>query len=67
MARLSSRNFLISVYLLSPIVKNYDLSSVQVLACGAAPVSAELTDQLTKVLPNALVGTGYGMSPLPRT
>ncbi|PIL29048.1 transporter [Ganoderma sinense ZZ0214-1] len=46
----------------SSIVKNYDLSSVQMVACGAAPVSAELTDQLTKVLPNALVGQGYGMT-----
>ena len=34
------------------------------LACGAAPVSAELTDQLTKVLPNALIGQGYGVSHL---
>ena len=45
-------------------MKNYDLSSVQMLACGAAPVSAELTDQLTKVLPNALIGQGYGVSHL---
>ncbi len=27
---------------------------------GAAPLSAELTMQLVKVLPNATIGQGYG-------
>nr|WHF58352.1 4-coumarate:CoA ligase [Ganoderma lucidum] len=53
---------LISLNTQSPAVQDYDLSSVQFVACGAAPVSGELTDQLTKVLPNALVGQGYGMT-----
>lgn len=29
---------------------------------GAAPLSAELTAQLLKVIPNASVGQGYGMT-----
>ncbi|KDQ63365.1 hypothetical protein JAAARDRAFT_147605 [Jaapia argillacea MUCL 33604] len=45
-----------------PSVKNYDLSSVRYLMAGAAPLSAELTTQLTKVLRNSDLGQGYGMT-----
>ena len=45
----------------SPIVKNYDLSSVEALTCGAAPVSAELTEGLMQVFPKSVIGQGYGM------
>lgn len=46
----------------SSIVKNYDLSSVYFLQSGAAPVSAELTEQIARVLPNSIIGQGYGQS-----
>ncbi|KAI8989129.1 hypothetical protein BD414DRAFT_326725 [Trametes punicea] len=36
----------------SPIVKNYDIRSVYFFIIGAAPVSAELTEQLVRVLPD---------------
>ncbi|KAH9927929.1 amp dependent CoA ligase [Epithele typhae] len=45
-----------------PAVKNYDLSSVMQLMCGAAPLSAELTAHLTQVLPHCWIGQGYGMT-----
>ncbi|KAH9834984.1 amp dependent CoA ligase [Rhodofomes roseus] len=45
-----------------PAVKNYDLSSVHAIMSGAAPLSPELTNQLAKVLPQACVGQGYGMT-----
>ena len=43
-------------------MKNYDLSSVYFLMSAAAPVSAELTAQLVRLLPNCIVGQGYGQS-----
>ncbi|RPD61667.1 acetyl-CoA synthetase-like protein [Lentinus tigrinus ALCF2SS1-7] len=46
----------------SPLVKNYDLSSVYFLMCGGAPLSAELQEQLVRTLPNCIIGQGYGMT-----
>ncbi|EIM92300.1 amp dependent CoA ligase [Stereum hirsutum FP-91666 SS1] len=45
-----------------PATKKYDLSHVRFLMSGAAPLSKELTQQLLKVLPNAEIGQGYGMT-----
>ncbi|KZT64337.1 acetyl-CoA synthetase-like protein [Daedalea quercina L-15889] len=45
-----------------PAVKDYDLSSVHSIMSGAAPLSSELTQQVAKVLPQACVGQGYGMT-----
>ncbi|EJD03679.1 acetyl-CoA synthetase-like protein [Fomitiporia mediterranea MF3/22] len=45
-----------------PAVKKYDLSHVRSCMSGAAPLSRELTEQLIKVLPNAQIGQGYGMT-----
>jgi len=45
-----------------PATKKYDLSHVRFCLSGAAPLSAELTEQLIKVLPNASIGQGYGMT-----
>ncbi|KAI0772849.1 acetyl-CoA synthetase-like protein [Trametes elegans] len=48
-----------------PITKKYDLSSVYFAMVGAAPVSAELTDQLIHLLPkDCFIGQGYGMTEL---
>jgi len=41
-------------------VKNYDLTRIRFLNSGAAPLSAELVDQLVKIVPNAQIGQGYG-------
>ncbi|KAJ6503285.1 amp dependent CoA ligase [Mycena vitilis] len=45
-----------------PAVKNYDLSHVKLCISGAAPMSGELMSSVRKVLPNAVVGQGYGMT-----
>ncbi|TFK56581.1 phenylacetyl-CoA ligase [Heliocybe sulcata] len=45
-----------------PVTKKYDLSHVKFCMAGAAPVSKELTEDLVKILPNADVGQGYGMT-----
>ncbi|KAF9502465.1 phenylacetyl-CoA ligase [Pleurotus eryngii] len=45
-----------------PAVKNYDLSHVKATWSGAAPLSIELTLQVSKVLTNAIVSQGYGMT-----
>ncbi|KAI0270030.1 acetyl-CoA synthetase-like protein [Gloeopeniophorella convolvens] len=45
-----------------PATKKYDLRGIRYLLCGAAPVSAELQEQVVKVLPNAAIGQGYGMT-----
>ncbi|KAI0752713.1 acetyl-CoA synthetase-like protein [Daedaleopsis nitida] len=46
----------------NPIVKKYDLSSVYFLKAGAAPVSAELTEQIVRIFPHCIFGQGYGMT-----
>ncbi|KAI0657466.1 acetyl-CoA synthetase-like protein [Cubamyces menziesii] len=45
-----------------PLTKNYDLSCVKMTTSGAAPLSAELTQQVARVLPNSGIGQGYGMT-----
>ncbi|KAH9854593.1 acetyl-CoA synthetase-like protein [Lenzites betulinus] len=45
-----------------PIVKKYDLGCVKLTTSGAAPLSAELTKQVARVLPNSGIGQGYGMT-----
>lgn len=45
-----------------PATKKYDISHVRFLACGAAPVSAELQEQVMKVIPKAEIGQAYGMT-----
>jgi acyl-CoA synthetase (AMP-forming)/AMP-acid ligase II len=45
-----------------PAVKNFDLSHVKLCICGAAPISAELTQQFIQTLPNCSIGQGYGLT-----
>ncbi|KLO20729.1 phenylacetyl-CoA ligase [Schizopora paradoxa] len=45
-----------------PATKKFNLKHVRFAMSGAAPLSAELTMQLVKVLPNATIGQGYGMT-----
>lgn len=44
----------------SPAVNNYDLTSLRLIMCGAAPLSAELINQLSARIPWASIGQGYG-------
>lgn len=46
----------------NPVVKQYDLSSVRFMMCSAAPLSAELTQQLIELLPQIEIHQGYGRS-----
>lgn len=43
----------------SPVVSKYDLSTLRILGCGAAPLSKEHVDALQSRIP-ALVRQGYG-------
>ncbi|EAU92729.2 AMP dependent CoA ligase [Coprinopsis cinerea okayama7 len=45
-----------------PEVRKYDLSRVKFCFSGAAPLGGELMQQLTKILPNAVIGQGYGLT-----
>ncbi|KAJ7812607.1 phenylacetyl-CoA ligase [Mycena leptocephala] len=44
-----------------PIVRNYDLSSVRVILCAAAPLSTDLNQQLISMFPEAHIGQAYGI------
>ncbi|CAB3245736.1 unnamed protein product [Arctia plantaginis] len=47
----------------APIVEKYDLSSIAVIWCGAAPLSAETINQAMKRLPNCIgIFQAYGMT-----
>lgn len=46
----------------SPVVKKYDISSLEGVICGAAPLSDELATQVETVLPNMYIGQGYGLT-----
>nr|WAU48308.1 4-coumarate: coenzyme A ligase [Gloriosa superba] len=46
----------------SPVVDEYDLSSIRVVMSGAAPMGKELEDKLRAKIPNAKLGQGYGMT-----
>ncbi|KAF9219269.1 acetyl-CoA synthetase-like protein [Gyrodon lividus] len=45
-----------------PATKEYDLTGIRYMTSGAAPLSAELMNQVVKVLPNAQIGQGYGLT-----
>ncbi|KAI7890282.1 uncharacterized protein EV154DRAFT_603277 [Mucor mucedo] len=44
------------------LVSNYDLSSLRLAICGAAPLSAELGRETMTRLPNLLIRQGYGLT-----
>ncbi|XP_052181098.1 4-coumarate--CoA ligase 2 [Diospyros lotus] len=46
----------------SPVVDNYDLSSIRTVMSGAAPLGKELEDTVRAKFPNAKLGQGYGMT-----
>ncbi|KAG2023019.1 phenylacetyl-CoA ligase [Coprinopsis cinerea AmutBmut pab1-1] len=45
-----------------PEAKKYDLSHVKFCMSGAAPLSGELMKQVIQVLPNSVIGQGYGLT-----
>jgi acyl-CoA synthetase (AMP-forming)/AMP-acid ligase II len=45
-----------------PNIKDYDLSSFRCFSTGGATVSVELQKKMKELMPNAIVGEGYGMS-----
>jgi acyl-CoA synthetase (AMP-forming)/AMP-acid ligase II len=45
-----------------PAVDDHDLSSLELVICGGAPLSAELQSAVAQRLPWAVVGQGYGMT-----
>lgn len=46
-----------------PLVSQYDLSSLKMILCGAAPLSKDIADQVLERLPHVQsVRTAYGMS-----
>ncbi|KAJ6520072.1 amp dependent CoA ligase [Mycena sanguinolenta] len=45
-----------------PAAKNYDLKHVKLCISGAAPLSGELMNNVREVIPNAIIGQGYGMT-----
>lgn len=46
----------------SPLVDKYDVSSLQMIACGAAPLSKEVGDAVRSRLNIIVLRQGYGMS-----
>ncbi|CAI9113799.1 OLC1v1014479C1 [Oldenlandia corymbosa var. corymbosa] len=46
----------------SPVVDNYDLTSMKTVMSGAAPLGKELEDAVRSKFPNAKLGQGYGMT-----
>ena len=53
---------LTSYALQHPAAKNFDFRRIRFAMAGAAPLSAELTMQMVKKMPNASIGQGYGMT-----
>ncbi|KAJ7264017.1 phenylacetyl-CoA ligase [Mycena haematopus] len=49
----------------SPVVEKYDLSKIKFIACGAAPMTSELQDQLGQLCPQATLGQVYGTTETP--
>ncbi|KAL1747511.1 hypothetical protein HDZ31DRAFT_31646 [Schizophyllum fasciatum] len=47
---------------LHPAAQGRDYSHVRFIMSGAAPLSAELLNQTSKLMPNATVGQGYGLT-----
>ncbi|XP_040988845.1 4-coumarate--CoA ligase-like 9 [Juglans microcarpa x Juglans regia] len=46
----------------SDFVNEYDLSSLQALGCGGAPLGKEVTEQFAAKFPNVAITQGYGLT-----
>ena len=45
-----------------PLIDKYDLSSLYLVICGAAPLGADLAKQVKSRLPKLIVKQGYGLT-----
>lgn len=45
-----------------PIIDQYNLTSLKMVICGAAPLSGDLSQQVKKRLPTMIVKQGYGLT-----
>lgn len=45
-----------------PLIDQYDLSSLKLVICGAAPLSGDLSQQVKKRLTTMVVKQGYGLT-----
>ncbi len=45
-----------------PNIKEHDFSSFRCLVTGGAPISVELQERLKELMPDAVIGEGYGLS-----
>jgi hypothetical protein len=63
LAPLPNRRVIAQLTLQHPATKKYDLTHVRLLFCGAAPLSAALIEAITRILPRAVIGQGYGSFP----
>ncbi|KAJ7366644.1 amp dependent CoA ligase [Mycena albidolilacea] len=61
-ARHRMQHLVYVLLLTSPVVKKYDLSKLKYIACGAAPMTSELQDQLSQLCPQATIGQCYGQN-----
>ncbi|XP_048137265.1 4-coumarate--CoA ligase-like 9 [Rhodamnia argentea] len=53
---------LIVAFVKSEITGKYDLSSLQALACGGAPLGKEVADRFRHRFPHVQIGQGYGLT-----
>ncbi|KAI3993863.1 hypothetical protein MKX01_002876 [Papaver californicum] len=44
------------------VVKKFDLSSLQVVGCGGAPLGKDVSEKFTARFPNVLIVQGYGLT-----
>ncbi|KIY63031.1 phenylacetyl-CoA ligase [Cylindrobasidium torrendii FP15055 ss-10] len=42
--------------------KKYNLAHVKLVMCGAAPLSGDLVEAMSKLFPDAMIGQGYGLT-----
>ena len=52
--------------LLSQPLEDYDLSTLQYLSCGAAPLAHEVEEEFRRRVPSVSIRQGYGLTESPR-
>lgn len=45
-----------------PLIDKYDFSSLRVVVSGAAPLGADISEEVTKRLPTMIIKQGYGLT-----
>ncbi|GLU18513.1 hypothetical protein SLE2022_348090 [Rubroshorea leprosula] len=53
---------LVVAFVKSDLTKKYDLSSLQVLGCGGAPLGKEVAERFSEKFPNVGIVQGYGLT-----